>query len=187
VQVRVLVLGGCLAEPGGYPLRSCSPGACASIRLARYHPGMAHFLFNFAEGDQEQAAAFLRAEMWGIGGDEKHRGALAPADLVLIYLAAPKREFIGQAELASAVHDWTSAEAEAYPGDWPCGVLLSHVKEWDPPVAMNAVVPRIDPDGSNPYVQQNARAGFQRGVVRITAREYEIVLAVRAEGAPSTA
>jgi len=52
---------------------------------------------------------------------------------------------------------------------------------------MNAVVPRIDPDASNPYVQQNARAGFQRGVIRISPREYETVLAVRAEGAPSTA
>lgn len=175
------------AEPGGYPSCSRSPGACVSIRLARYHPGMAHYLFNFSEGDQEQAAALLRAKMWGIGGDEKHRDALAPADLVLIYLASPKQEFIGQAELASAVHDWTSAEAEAYPGDSSCGVLLSHVEKWDPPVAMNTIVPRIDPEASNPYVQQNAKAGFQTGVVRITPHEYETVLAVRAEGAPSTA
>ena len=148
---------------------------------------MAHYLFNFSEGDQEQAAALLRAKMWGIGGDEKHRDALAPADLVLIYLASPKQEFIGQAELASAVHDWTSAEAEAYPGDSSCGVLLSHVEKWHPPVAMNTIVPRIDPEASNPYVQQNAKAGFQTGVVRITPHEYETVLAVRAEGAPSTA
>jgi hypothetical protein len=144
---------------------------------------MAHYLFNFPEGDQEQAAALLRAKMWGIGGDEKHGGALAPADLVLIYLAPPKREFIGQAELASAVHDWTAAEAEVYPGDSPCGVLLSQVEEWDPPLAMNTVLPRIDPDASNPYVQQNAKAGFQRGVVRITPHEYETVMAVRA-GSP---
>jgi hypothetical protein len=148
---------------------------------------MAHYLFNFSEGDQEQAAALLRAKMWGIGGDEKHRDALAPADLVLIYLAPPKQEFIGQAELASAVRDWTSAEAEVYPGDSPCGVVLSHVEDWDPPVAMNTVVPRIDPEGSNPLVQQNAKAGFQTGVIRITPHEYETVLAVRAEGAPSTA
>jgi hypothetical protein len=112
---------------------------------------MAHYLFNFSEGDQEQATALIRAKMWGIGGDEKHRNALAPADLVLIYLAPPKQEFISQAELASAVHDWTSAEAEVCPGDSPCGVLLSHVEEWDPPVAMNTVLPRIDPEASNPY------------------------------------
>jgi hypothetical protein len=148
---------------------------------------MAHYLFNFSEGDQEQAAALLRAKMWGIGGDEKHGGAPAPADLVLIYVAPPKQEFIGQAELASAVHDWTAAEAEVCPGDSPCGVLLSQVGEWDPPVAMNNVLPRIDPDASNPYVQQNAKAGFQRGVVRITPHEYETVMAVRAEGLPSTA
>ena len=78
----------------------------------RYDSGMAHYLFNVHEGDQEQSAALLRAKMWGIGRDEKHRDALAPADLVLIYLAPPKQEFIGQAELASAVNDWTSGEAE---------------------------------------------------------------------------
>jgi hypothetical protein len=116
------------------------------------------------------------------------RGSITSCSaLVLIYLAAPKQEFIADAELSSAVHDWTSAEAEVYPGDSPCGVLLSHVQEWDPPVAMNAVVPRIDPEASNPYVQQNAGAGFQTGVIRITPREYETVLAVRAEGAASTA
>jgi hypothetical protein len=123
----------------------------------------------------------------GIGGDEKHRDALAPADLVLIYLASPKQEFIGQVEFASAVHDWTSAEAEVYPGDSTCGVLLSHVEEWDPPVTMNTVVLRIDPEASNPYVQQNAKAGFQTGVIRITRHEYETVLAVRTDGSPSTA
>jgi hypothetical protein len=148
---------------------------------------MAHYLFNVSEGDQKQVAALLRAKMWGIDGDEKHRDALVPADLVLIYLAPPKQEFIGQAQLASAVHDWTSGEAEVYPGDSPCGVLLSHVEEWDPRVAMNTVLPRIDPEASNPYVQQNAKAGFQTGVIRITPHEYEIVVAVRAEGVPPTA
>jgi hypothetical protein len=152
----------------------------------RYDSGMAHYLFNVYEGDQEQAAALLRAKMWRIGRDEKHRDALAPADLVLIYLAPPKRAFIAQAELASAVHDWTTGEAGVYPGDSPGGVLLSYVEGWDPPVAMNTVVPRIDPEGSNPYVQQNARAGFQAGVIRITAHEYEAVMAVWAEGAPAS-
>jgi hypothetical protein len=143
---------------------------------------MAHFLFNVSGEDQELAAALLRAKMWGIGGEEKHRDALAPGDLVLIYLASPRQVFIGQAELVSAVHDWTPAEAEACPGTSPCGVLLEHITEWDPPVAMSTVLPRVDPDMSNPYVQQNARAGFQTGVVRISAHEYETVMAVRAEG-----
>ena len=128
---------------------------------AQYHPGMAHYLFNFSEGDQEQAAALLRAKMWGIGGDEKHGGALAPADLVLIYLAPPKQEFIGQAELASAVHDWTAAEAEVCPGDSPCGVLLSQAGEWDPPVAMNTVLPRIDPTRRTPMSSRTPRPAFK--------------------------
>ena len=81
--------------------------------------------------------------------------------------------------------DWTSGEAGACPGDSPDGVLLSHGEGWDPPVAMSTVVPQIDPEGSNPYVQRNAWAGFQADVIRITAREYEAVLADhRAEGVP---
>jgi hypothetical protein len=91
-----------------------------------YAPGVAHYLFNFVKGDaakgpalREQATGFLRVRMWGIDADERHGNALAAGDLVLIYLGAPAREFIGRAELASAVHDWTPSEAQVYPGDSP--------------------------------------------------------------------
>ena len=80
-----------------------------------------------------------------------------------------------------AVREWSQAEASVYPGDARGGVLLADVEEWDPPVLMEAVVARIDPTGSNAYVQANARDGFQNGVAEITAQEYEAVLAVRAE------
>ena len=92
---------------------------------------MAHFLFNFSDGDRQQATARLRAKMWGVGRNEGHRGALAPGDLALIYLSAPQAEFIGRAELATAVRDWTPAEVAAYPGDSVSGVLLADVEEWD--------------------------------------------------------
>jgi hypothetical protein len=136
---------------------------------------MPHYLFNFADGDREQAS-LLRARMWGIGRQERYRDALAPGDLALIYLPAPEAEFIGRAELATAVHDWSASEAEAYPGDSPSGVLLSHVEEWDPAVSMATVVQRIDPTASNPLVQENAAAGFRTGVSRITDGEYENAL-----------
>jgi hypothetical protein len=142
---------------------------------------VAHYLFNSSGGDREAAVALLRTKMWGIGGDERHRDALTAGDLVLIYVALPHGRFIGRAELATAAHDWTPAEAEAYPGDAPGGVLLSHVEEWDPAVPMDRVVRRIDPTASNPLVQANARAGFQTGVVRITGDEYEATLNVRRE------
>ena len=72
-----LAPGGRLTEPGGY--RSCSRSPGLWIRsTARYDPGLAHYLFNVSGRDQEQTAALLRAKMWGIGGDEKHRDALAP-------------------------------------------------------------------------------------------------------------
>ena len=147
---------------------------------------MAHYLFNFVKGDaakgspsREQAAGFMRLRMWGIDADERHRNALAPGDLILIYLGAPEREFIGRAELASAAHDWTPSEAEAYPGDSPGGVLLAQVEEWDPPVPMSAVLSQVDP-------AEKAKADFEAGVVRITANEYETALAVAAERATLT-
>jgi EVE domain-containing protein len=151
-----------------------------------------HYLFNFSKGQgarrgslSEQAAASLRVKLWGVDAAEPHRDAIAPGDLILIYVAEPERAFIGRAELGSAVHEWTPSEARAYPGDSPSGVLLAHIEEWDPPVPMSAALPRIDPAGSNPYVQANAKAGFRSGVVRISAHEYESVLAVRAERLPS--
>ena len=157
-----------------------------SAKIQGIAPGVAHYLFNFVKGDaakgpaqREQAAGYLRVRMWGIDADEPHRNVLAPGDLILIYLGAPEREFIGRAELASAAHDWTPSEAQVYPGDSPSGVLLAQVEGWDPPVLMNTVLSQIDPAG-------NAKADFQAGVVRITANEYETALAVAAGRAPST-
>jgi hypothetical protein len=138
---------------------------------------VAHYLFNFADGDRQQAAALLKVKMWGVGRDERHRDALAPGDLALIYLAL-EAELIGRAELATAVRDWAPAEAETCPGDSPGGVLLSWAEEWEPAVRMDTVVQRIDPTASNPFVQANAASGFRAGVVRITADEYEAALAL---------
>jgi hypothetical protein len=150
---------------------------------------MAEYIFDFSKiaagGGRsllEQATDLLRARMWGIGSDTPHRDALAPGDLILIYVGAPDDQFVGHATLASAVRDWAPPEAQAYPGDSQSGVLLAQVEEWDPPVAMKAVLPLIDPAGSNPYVQANARAGFKGGVVRITDHEYRTVLAVGNRG-----
>ena len=121
---------------------------------------MAYYLFNFVkEGAAKRRALEQAAEF--------------------LYLGAPEREFIGRAELASAVHEWTPSEARVYPGDSPGGVLLAQVEEWDPPVPMNAVLSQIVPAG-------NAKAEFQTGVVRITANEYETALAVAARRLPST-
>jgi hypothetical protein len=139
---------------------------------------MAHYVFNFSDGDRQSATDLLRAKMWGVRHDERNGDVLVPGDLTLIYLPAPEAEFIGRAELATAVHDWTPSEAEAYRGDLPSGVLLSHVDEWDPAIPMDAVVRRIDPAASNPLVQANATAGFRRSVVRISAAEYEDAVAL---------
>ena len=153
---------------------------------------MAHYLFNVVQRDaakgparRERAVALLRIGMWGIDADERHGNALAAGDLVLVYLGAPEREFIGHAELASAAHEWTPSEARVYPGDSPSGVLLARVEKWNPPVPMSAVLSHIDPS-------ENAKADFEAGVVRITAHEYETALAVAAArrarsgtGAPS--
>jgi hypothetical protein len=146
---------------------------------------MAHYVFNFSDGDGRQATALLRAKMWPVGRNERHRAAIAPGDFVLIYLPAPEAEFIGRAEVVTAVHDWTPSEAAAYPGASASGVLLAHVEEWDPPVPMETVVRRIDPTGTNPLVQANASVGFGMGVVRITDEEYENTLALSREAQAS--
>lgn len=116
--------------------------------------------------------------MWAVAPDERYSDALAPGDCVLIYVPDPEGAFIGRAELATAVHDWTSSELEAFPGDGTSGVVLSEVEKWEPAVPMGAVVQRIDPTGSNPHVQANAAAGFRSDVVRITGDEYEAALAL---------
>src|SRR5829696_7039612 len=84
-----------------------------------------------------------------------------------------QRKFIARAEIASAVHAWTPAERQVYPGDSPAGVLLAQVEEWDPPVSMSAVLSQIDR-------AEGARADFDAGVVRITVNEYETAVAIAA-------
>jgi hypothetical protein len=141
---------------------------------------MQYFVFNFSDGDREQVAALLHAKMWGVGSDERHRDVLAPGDIALIFVAKPRGEFIGRAELATAVHEWAPSEADAYPGDLPSGVLFASVEEWPQALSMDVVVARIDPTGSNPLVQANA-TGFPRGVVQITADEYDATVALSRE------
>lgn len=117
------------------------------------------FLGCASETEREQAAGFLRSGCGGIDADEPHSNALAPGDLILIYLGVPEREFIGRAELASAVHHWTPSEAQVYPGDSPSGVLLAQVEEWDPPVPMHRVLSHIVPAERTPR-PTSKRASF---------------------------
>jgi hypothetical protein len=105
------------------------------------------------------------------------RCRIDPGDLVLIYLGAPERKFVGRGELASAVHAWTPAERQMYPADSVAGVLLAHVEEWVPPVPMSRVLSQID-------TAEGARADFDAGVVPITLDEYETALAVAAGARP---
>ena len=147
-----------------------------SSRLAVYGNEMAYYILNVRGGDASPATQLLRNKVWPVRAQEPHRDALAPGDLALVYLAAPERVFIGRAELASRVHDWTAAEVEGYPNNAPCGVSLAHVEEWDPPVPMRAVLSQIDQSAG-------ARADFEDGVVRITKDEYLTALSVAADRA----
>jgi len=137
---------------------------------------MAFWLFNVVPtdipsfGGRERAVELLDARMWEIGADEPHRDALSAGDLVLIYLAAPARVFIARAELASSVRPLMPDRPEpAQPGD-RSGVLLGQVDRWEPPVAMDAVLARIDP-------ANKAKADFDHGVVGITRDEFEAAVA----------
>jgi len=141
---------------------------------------MKHFIFNLSDGSREQAASFLWAARWALGRDERHCSALAPGDLVLIHVAGPRCEFIGRAELATAFRDWAPFESGACSDGLSGGVFLANVEEWPRAVPLDVVVHRIDPEASNPYVQQNA-AGFRSSIVFITAKEYATVVALSHE------
>jgi hypothetical protein len=104
------------------------PARSASVEppaRARFAPQVQDFIFNFSDGDRTDAATLLRAKMWGVGRDERHRGALAAGDPVLTHVAHPGGGFIGRAVLATPVHDRAPLEAEAYPCGEAGGVLLS--------------------------------------------------------------
>lgn len=139
---------------------------------------MKYFIFNLANGDRAQAASFLLSQRWVVGREERHRDALDSGDLVLIFVAVAS-EFVGQAKLETAFLDPLPADPAAF-GTAVSGVRLADVDAWTRGVALAAAVQRIDPMGSNPYVQANA-AGFRSGVVEITAKEYDIVLSLHDE------
>jgi hypothetical protein len=137
---------------------------------------MQHFIFNLAEGDRERAKSCLRAKRWVVSREERHRDALAPADLALVFVALT-REFVGHAELKTTFLDPMPLDP-ATSGSAVSGVLLGNVEEWASEVPLDVAVKTIDPNASNPYVQANA-AGFRAGVVQITQDEYDIVMSLR--------
>ena len=137
---------------------------------------MQHFIFNLADGDRERAKSFLYAKRWVVSRDERHRDALAPGDLALVFVALT-REFVGRAELKTTFLDPMPSDPAAS-GPALSGVLLGDIEDWTTGVPLEVAVQRIDPNGSNPYVQANA-AGFHAGVVQITVKEYDIVVSLR--------
>ena len=137
---------------------------------------MQHFIFNLADGDRERAKSFLHAKRWVVSRDERHRDALAPGDLALVFVALT-REFVGRAELKTAFLDPMPSDP-ILSGPAVSGVLLGDVEDWTSGVPLDVAVQRIDPERSNPYVQANA-AGFRAGVVQITVKEYDIVVSLR--------
>ena len=137
---------------------------------------MQHFIFNLSDGDRERAKSFLHAKRWVFSREERHRDALAPGDLALVFVALT-REFVGRAELKTTFLDPMPSDP-ATSGPAVSGVLLGDVEDWTSGVPLDVAVQRIDPEGSNPYVQANA-AGFRAGVVQITVKEYDIVVSLR--------
>jgi hypothetical protein len=136
---------------------------------------MQHFIFNLAEGDRERAKGFLHAKRWPINGKERHRDALAPGDLALVFVALT-HEFVGRATVTSAFLNPMSLDPITS-GPAAGGVLLDDVEDWTNGVPLDVAAHRIDPEGSNPYVQENA-AGFRAGVVQITVKEFNIVVSL---------
>jgi hypothetical protein len=139
---------------------------------------MKYFILNLTDGDRERAESFLGARTWMVDYAERHRDALAAGDLVLVFIAVTS-EFVGRAKLETAFLDSLPVDPAAS-GPAVSGVLLADVDKWTSGVPLAVAVQRIDPMGSNPYVQSNA-AGFRSGVIQITAAEYEKVLSLHDE------
>src|SRR5436190_13311960 len=137
---------------------------------------MQHFIFNLIDGDRERARSFLHAKRWMVSREERHRYRLAPGDPALIFVALT-REFVGRAEIETRFLDPMPRDP-ATSGPAVSGVLLRGIEDWTSGVPLDVAVQRIDPKGSNPYVQANA-AGFPRGVMLITVEEYDIVVSLR--------
>ena len=143
---------------------------------------MAFWLLNYVPGAAAPAVVFdrvkelLDAGMCQVGDDEPHRDSLAIGDLVLIYLGAPERVFVGRAEVASPVQRWLPGDLPS-PGPGRSGIRVTRVVRWDPPVAMSAVLARIDP-------ANHAKADFDRGVVGITRDEFEATVDAAAASGP---
>ena len=109
---------------------------------------MQHFIFNLAEGDRERAKSFLHAKRWLVGREERHRDALAPGDLALVFVAVT-REFVGRVELKTTSLDPMPSDL-ATSGPAVSMVLLGDVEDWTSGVPLDVAVKRIDPKGSNP-------------------------------------
>lgn len=139
---------------------------------------MKHFIFNLVDGDRGQAASFLHAKKWVVSREQRHHDALARGDLVLVFVAVTK-EFVGQATIETAFLDPIPVDSAAS-GPAVTGVLLADADVWTSDIPLAVAVQRIDPMGSNPYVQANA-AGFRSGIVQITAEEYDKVLSLHDE------
>lgn len=139
---------------------------------------MKHFIFNLVDGDREQAASSLHAKKWAVSREERHHDALARGDLVLVFVALTK-EFVGQATIETVFLDPIPVDTAASDSAMT-GVLLANADVWTSGIPLAVAVQRIDPMGSNPYVQANA-AGFRSGIVQITAGEYDKVLSLHDE------
>ncbi len=143
---------------------------------------MAFWLLNYVPGDDDAGTVFERvgrlldAAICGVPDDDPRRDSLAVGDLVLVYLGAPARVFLASAEIASPVRRWTAGESPI-PGTELSGVRVGQVARWNPPVAMAAVLARIDP-------ANRARADFDRAVVGITPDEYQAAVDAAESGGP---
>lgn len=149
---------------------------------------MAHYLFNFMKKAArsgvllaDQAVQLLEAGLWGIGSKTPNKDRLSKGDLILAYVGAPEQCFVGHGRLAGGVHDWTLAEAAAYPGDWPAGVVLSEATVWSDPLPISKVWPLMPSSVSNPNAQ------FFAGVTQVKEKDFEVAVAASQGGAAAVA
>jgi hypothetical protein len=143
---------------------------------------MAHYLFNFvkaaaAKGSplRDQAGKLLEMKLWGVGPKAPLRDGIAPGDLILAYVGAPEKLFIGQATIARGFHEWTPEEAKIYGQEaaghgFQAGVTFGDTEVWNKPVPIDSVWSGM------PASETNPKHVFLPGIVRIKEEDFEIVV-----------
>ena len=119
------------------------------------------------------AKACRAKRVWGLGGRTLYRNTLKPHDRALIYIAGAReysQAFVAEATILGLVQ---SIPVKIGPRLWPSTIPLKDFHWFRSPVFIHPILAQLDfiPDPEN----KKWGAVLQGAVLRITARDYELI------------